>query len=117
MVSSWMVELEPEVAQWLEALPPGLFAVAASRIDRLGESGASLRMPHSRSLGDGLFELRFALGRNAQRISFFFPGDRRIVLLTAFHKQRSNERLEVERAMRAMRQCIDEGHTAENEET
>lgn len=62
-------------------------------------------MPHSRSLGDGLFELRFALGRNAQRISFFILGDPRIVLLTAFHKQRSDERLEVDRAIRAMRQC------------
>jgi len=112
-----MVELEPEVAQWLESLPPGVFAVTASRIDQLGESGASLRMPHSRSLGDGLFELRFALGRDAQRISFFFSGDRRIVLLTTFHKQRSNERLEVDRARRAMRKCIDEGHTAEDGDT
>jgi putative component of toxin-antitoxin plasmid stabilization module len=76
-----------------------------------------LRMPHSRSLGNGLFELRFSLGRNAQRISFFFPGDRRIVLLTTFHKQRSNERLEVERAIRAMRTCVDEGHTVEDEDT
>jgi hypothetical protein len=47
-------------------------------------------MPHSRSLGDGLFELRFAFGRNAQRIAFFFPGDGRIVFLTAFHEQRSS---------------------------
>jgi hypothetical protein len=110
-----MVELEPEVGEWLETLTPGIFAVAASRIDQLVEHGASLRMPHSRSLGGGLFELRFSLGRNAQRITLFFPGDRRIVLLTTFHKQRSNERLEVERALRAMRGCIDERHTADEE--
>ena len=65
---------------------------------------------------EGLFELRFSLGRNAQRITFFFPGEERIVLLTTFHKQRSNERLEVERARQAMRLCIQEGHTAEGED-
>jgi hypothetical protein len=117
VVSSWTVELEPEVAQWLDSLAPTSFAVVASRIERLEELGAALRMPHSRSLGDGLFELRFALGRNIQRISFFFPGDGRIALLTTFHKQRSNERLEVERARLAMRRCRQEGHTAEGEET
>ena len=67
------VTLEPEVTRWLDSLAPGMFAVVAARIERLSDLGASLRMPHSRSLGDGLFELRFALGRNAQRITFF-PG-------------------------------------------
>ncbi len=116
VVSSWSVELEPEVEQWLGSLLPGQFATAASRIDFLGEWGASLRMPRSRSLGAGLFELRFDLGREARRITFFFPGDGRIVLLTTFHKQRQNERLEVERARLAMRTCVREGHTAEEEE-
>jgi hypothetical protein len=74
VVSLWTIELEPEVTRWLESLPPGMFAVVAARIERLGDLGALLRMPHSRSLGEGLFELRFALGRNAQRITFFFPG-------------------------------------------
>jgi putative component of toxin-antitoxin plasmid stabilization module len=109
--------MEPEVAEWLESLAPAGFAVVASRIERLEDLGAALRMPHSKSLGDGLFELRFALGPNIQRITFFFPGDGRIVLLTAFHKQRSNERLEVDRARLAMRRCVQEGHTAEGEET
>jgi hypothetical protein len=75
--------------------------------------GAALRMPHSRALGDGLFELRFDLGRLAQRVTFFFPGDHRVVLLTVFRKQRSNERSEIERARAAMRRCIEQGHTAE----
>ncbi|MHB1711510.1 MAG: hypothetical protein ACYCV7_08915 [Acidimicrobiales bacterium] len=33
-------------------------------------------------MSDGLFELRFNLGSNTQRITFFFPGDHRVVLLT-----------------------------------
>jgi hypothetical protein len=115
VMSSWSVELEHEVERWLDSLPPDQFAAAASRIDCLAEKGASLRMPRSRSLGAGLFELRFDLGRNAQRITFFFPGERRVVLLTAFHKQRQNERAEVDRARQAMKVCIEQGHTAEED--
>ena len=72
-----------------------------------------LRMPASRSLGDGLFELRFDFGRVARRITYYFAPARRIVLLTVFRKQRQNERAEVRRARQAMERCIAEGHTAE----
>ena len=117
VVSPWSIELEPEVEHWLQSLPPTLFAAAASRIDFLAEVGAAMRIPRSRSLGDGLFELRFNLGSNAQRITFFFPGDRRAVLLTTFHKQRQNERAEVARARLAMKVCVGQGHTVEEEGT
>jgi hypothetical protein len=113
LVSGWSIELEPEVEEWLTALSPSEFATAAFHIDRLSERGATLRMPHSRSLGSGLFELRFDLGRLAQRVTFFYPGGRRIVLLTVFRKQRSNERLEVERGRVAMRRCIEQAHTVD----
>jgi len=116
VVSQWSVEMEPEVEEWLDSLPPVLFAVVASRVDYLADVGASIRMPRSRSLGDGLFELRFDLGRLAQRITFFFPGERRIVLLTVFRKQRQNERAEVARARMAMRVCVEQAHTADEED-
>jgi phage-related protein len=73
----------------LETLPA---ATAAFHLDQLARFGSELGMPHTRSLGDGLFELRFDVERVAQRISFFFPGQRRIVLLTVFRKQRNTER-------------------------
>lgn len=73
-------------------------------------------MPHSRSLGDGLFELRFDLDRTARRITFFFPEGERIVLLNTFHKPPSKERTELARARQAMRRCVEEGHTAEGGE-
>jgi len=99
----------------VESLPAGHFATVASRIEYLGEHGAAIRMPRSRSLGDGLFELRFDLAQKAQRITFFFPEGRRIVLLTTFRKQRQNERAEVARARQALARCIAEGHTVEGE--
>jgi putative component of toxin-antitoxin plasmid stabilization module len=62
-------------------------------------------MPLSRSLGDGLFELRFALGPTARRITYRFTRDGRIVLLTTFRKQRNNERAEIARARRVADDC------------
>ena len=109
----WEVELEPEVAAWLDTITVNDFAMVLPHIERLAERGNALRMPATRSLGDGLFELRFDLNRTAMRIPFFFATDRRIVLLTVFRKQRMNERQEVERARTTMARCIREGHTAE----
>lgn len=52
-----------------------------------------------------LFELRFALGVTARRVTYRFTGDGRIVLLTTFRKQRSNERGEVARAREVAERC------------
>jgi putative component of toxin-antitoxin plasmid stabilization module len=62
-------------------------------------------MPLSRSLGDGLFELRFTLGPTARRITYRFTNDNRIILLTTFRKQRNNERHEIDRARTAVTEC------------
>ncbi|MCP4961715.1 MAG: type II toxin-antitoxin system RelE/ParE family toxin [Actinomycetia bacterium] len=91
------------------------FAFVLAHIDRLAERGNQLRMPASRSLGDGLFELRFDLGRTARRITYWFAPEQRVVLLSVFRKQRQNERSEVRRAREAMARCIAERHTAEED--
>ena len=57
----WAVEVEPEIERWLDSLPPKEFAAAQAHIMRLAEKGSQLRPPATRSLGDGLFELRFNL--------------------------------------------------------
>ncbi len=111
----WEVELESEVEEWLDTISIKEFASVLPHIERLAGRGSALRMPASRSLGDDLFELRFDLNRVTWRISFFFTGTKRIVLLTVFRKQRMNERHEIERARSAMRRCIAEGHTAEED--
>lgn len=92
------------------------FASVLPHVERLADRGNSLRMPASRALGDGLFELRFDVLRVPWRITYFFATDHRVVLLTVFHKQRQNERTEVQRARWAMTRCIAEGHTAEEED-
>lgn len=87
------VELHDEVVKWLDALSDEEWGRVVVIVDRLADLGPRARMPLSRSLGEGLFELRFTLGSTARRITYRFTSDARIILLTTFHKQRDNERV------------------------
>jgi hypothetical protein len=111
-----IVELEPEVREWLEQLPTARFATAAFYIDLLAEYGALLGEPHSRQLVGKLRELRFQLDGQAVRITYWIASGRRVVLLTVFNKARTRENREVERARRALARCIAEAHTAREDE-
>lgn len=93
------------VTEWYLGLSADDRDVAAERIDLLAHFGHLLRMPHSRSLGDGLLELRFDMARRSWRITYWQRPDGVIVLLTVFHKQRTNETREVARARRALEIC------------
>ena len=42
--------------------------------------------------------------------------DRRIILLTVFHKTRMRDEREIDRARRALARCIDEAHEVVDEE-
>ena len=99
------LELHDEVTDWLATLTKEDWDRALIVIDRLVESGSAARMPFSRALGGGLFELRFTLGPTARRITYRFTRDNRIVLLTTFRKQRNNERAEVTRARNVAADC------------
>ena len=99
------VEAHDEVVEWLSGLSDAEWDRVAVMIDRLAQVAQQARMPLSRSLGDGLFELRFSLGSTARRITYRFTPDGRIVLLTTFRKQRDNEWAEVARARQAAQDC------------
>ncbi len=110
------IELEPEVEAWLSGLPDERFGQAERYIDLLAAKGVHLDEPFTRQLRGKLRELRFHLGRQQTRITYYIATGRRIVLLTVFVKTRQRERVEVERAWRAMQTCIAEGHTSEGHE-
>jgi phage-related protein len=110
------VELEPEVRDWLENLSAGQFARALFYIDLLADQGPLLDEPYTRQLDGRLRELRFHLDRAAIRITYWMTGERRIILLTVFHKTQMREDREIARARRALKLCIDEGHTVDEEE-
>ena len=102
------VELHEEVSAWMGTLDDVEWERTAVVIDRLASLGSSARMPLSKSLGAGLFELRFTLGPTARRITYRFTKDGRIVLLTTFRKQRNNERREITRARDVGETCARE---------
>ncbi len=99
------IKLHDEVVEWMDSLGDDEWDRVVVVVDRLVVLGSRARMPLSRSLGDGLFELRFTLGLTARRITYRFTKDGRIVMLTTFRKQRNNERTEIARARRAAEDC------------
>ena len=108
------VELEPEVADWLNSLSEAQFGQVRFSIDLLSERGPLLTEPHTRHLRDKVRELRFGLDGERWRITYFIATGRRIILLTVFRKERPREPREISRALRAYRKCILEGHLAED---
>lgn len=105
MVYVITVELHDEIVDWMDSLDDDEWDRVVVIVDRLAAVGSSARMPLSKSLGDGLFELRFTLGPTTRRITYRFTKDGRVVLLTTFRKQRNNERAEVARARKAAEDC------------
>lgn len=92
------------------------FTSAEFHIDLLAERGVHLDEPYTRQLFGKLRELRFYIGRQPIRITYFIAAGRRIVLLTVFRKTRQRERAEIARAYAAMERCLAEGHTIEDGE-
>ena len=99
------VEAHDEVVEWFDELSEADWERTLVVVDRLASLGPKARMPLSRSLGEGLFELRFTVGSTARRITYRFTKDNRIILLTTFRKQRNNERAEVTRARKIAQDC------------
>ena len=56
----------PRVLEAIEAWPVDVLADYAHLIELLAEHGPDLRLPHSRAMGDGLFEIR-QIGRASCR--------------------------------------------------
>jgi len=97
----WSVDFSDEVRDWYISLSPEGKAATQRIVSRLESQGHMLGMPHSRSLGGGLRELRFTCEGVARRITYVLDPHRKAVTLTTFRKQRDNERGEVLRARRA----------------
>jgi putative component of toxin-antitoxin plasmid stabilization module len=99
------IELHHEIVEWMSGLEATEWERTVIVIDRLADLGSMARMPFSKTLGDGLFELRFTLGPTSRRITYRFTKDNRIILLTTFRKQRTNERSEITRARLIADEC------------
>ena len=71
----------------IESWPVDVLADYARLVELLAEHGPSLRLPHSRAFGDGLFELRPRGGSGIGRAFYCFMFAKRVVVLHAFTKK------------------------------
>ncbi len=71
----------------IESWPAAILADYARIVELLIEHGPNLRLPHSRALGDGLFELRPRGKSGIGRAFYCFMVGKRIVVLHAFAKK------------------------------
>lgn len=71
----------------VESWPVDFLADYARLVELLAEHGPSLRLPHSRAFGDGLFELRPRGRSGIGRVFYCFRLAKRVVVLHAFIKK------------------------------
>jgi phage-related protein len=85
---SWVIDYySEEVRLDIEALPVGIRSSYARLTELLEEFGLELRMPHSRSMGGGLFELRPRGREGSVRVFYCVKVGRRIIMLHSFFKK------------------------------
>ena len=71
----------------IETWPDGILADFARIMELLMEFGPNLRMPHSRAMESGLFELRPRGREGIGRVFYCFVIGQRVVILHAFIKK------------------------------
>ena len=77
----------PKIQASIEAWPVEILADYAKLLELLLEHGPNLRMPHSRSMGEGLFELRPRGREGIGRAFYCFLMGKRISIVHAFIKK------------------------------
>jgi phage-related protein len=101
---SWTIDYYSEdVRLEIDALPVGIRASYARLTELLEEFGLELRMPHSRAMGGGLFELRPRGREGIARVFYCTKVGRKIIILHSFIKK-TNETPKRELAIARRRQ-------------
>ena len=84
----WTIEYFSEgVRLEINALPIGIRASYTRLTELLEEFGLDLRMPHSRALGGGLFELRPKGKEGIARVFYCTQVGKKIIVLHSFIKK------------------------------
>jgi phage-related protein len=91
---------ERPAAVFVEQLPEPARAEVVALLAALRERGNRLRPPHSKALGDGLFELRSL--KHAVRVFYMFLPGQQIVLLDGIVKKRDDIPAAVLRRLRTL---------------
>jgi phage-related protein len=84
----WIIDYySEEVRLEIDSLPVGIRASYARLTNLLEEFGLGLRMPHSRAMGGGLFELRPKGREGIARVFYCTKVGKKIVVLHSFIKK------------------------------
>jgi phage-related protein len=93
----------PRVLEDVKAWPVGVLADYNRATELLAQRGPATPMPHSRAMGDGLFELRLRGREGSGRALYCFLPERRVVILGCFMKTtRATPGREIRRARERM---------------
>lgn len=92
----------------IERWPVGILADYARLVELLMEFGPDLRMPHSKTMGDGLFELRPRGREGTGRAMYCFVAGEQVVIVHAFVKKtRATPDRELKLARKRMKEVRD----------
>ena len=84
----WRIEYyNTDIEEEILSLPAGLLARYLRLTDLMLEFGSNLGMPHTRSIGDGLFELRVKSKEGIARVFYCTMIGKRIIMLHLFIKK------------------------------
>ncbi len=103
---NWQVTFYNSVLEdELLKLPAGLVARFLRYAERMEVYGPDLGMPHTRAMGEGLFELRLKAAEGIARVFYCTIVSRRIVMLHQFvKKSNKTPRRELDIARKRMRE-------------
>lgn len=103
---NWAITYYSEsLQQEILAMPAGFLGRYLRYSDRMEAFGPDLGMPHTRAIGEGLFELRLKAEEGMARVFYCTMVGKKIVMLHQFRKKTDNTPLrERETARRRMRE-------------
>ena len=102
-ISFYSSALEDEILR----LPAGFVARFLRYAERMEIYGPDLGMPHTRAMGEGLFELRLKASEGIARVLYCTIVGRRIVVVHQFvKKSKKTPRKELEMARDRMKEVI-----------
>jgi phage-related protein len=107
---NWRVSFyNQKLEEGILRLPAGAVARFLQYAERMETYGPDLGMPHSRAMGNGLFELRLKASEGIARVFYCTLAGRRIVMLHQFAKrsQRTPPK-ELDIARKRMKEVKDE---------
>ena len=107
-VSFYSTELQKEIL----GLSAGFAARFLRYAERMEVYGPDLGMPHTRAIGDGLFELRLKAAEGIARVLYCTLAGRRVVMLHQFiKKSEKTPRKELKIGRNRMKEVKDAQHS------